>query len=534
MAENKENKVAKENLMSLDQMPEKKGEYDVNNGSDENHSSHHPHRKHHSQKKRKVMKTIGWIASIIQLLLSLFLMFFLYLSAFLPNKYLVGILVGLIVLFILPRFLMKHYHHKGRFYTGLALAIVLSILFGVIGYYYQEIVNTAKGITGATSETTVYGVYVLKEDSAKELKDAKEYTFGILKSLDRTNTDKAIDKVNKPISSSVKTEEFEDMLTQADALSNKEVGAILLNEAYISAIDETEGYSDYSKSIREIAKIEIQTKTTHAKAEVAKKNNTDCFTVFISGIDVAGPISTTSRSEVNILATINPMTHQILLVSTPRDYYVATSVSNGAKDKLTHAGIYGINCSMDTLSALYDTDVDYYFRINFTGFKDVISALGSVTVHSDYAFKAGEYSYVEGENTLNADQALAFARERHAFAEGDRQRGKDQMYVIQGVMNKLSTPAVLNNYSELLKALEGSFQTSVPYERLSAMVNDQLSTGTGWSIQQYSVNGSGKSDYTYSMPRTKLYVMDPDITTVEQAKTYIQQIKNNEIVTVQN
>ena len=184
MAENKENKVAKENLMSLDQMPEKKGEYDVNNGSDENHSSHHPHRKHHSQKKRKVMKTIGWIASIIQLLLSLFLMFFLYLSAFLPNKYLVGILVGLIVLFILPRFLMKHYHHKGRFYTGLALAIVLSILFGVIGYYYQEIVNTAKGITGATSETTVYGVYVLKEDSAKELKDAKEYTFGILKSLD--------------------------------------------------------------------------------------------------------------------------------------------------------------------------------------------------------------------------------------------------------------------------------------------------------------------------------------------------------------
>ena len=232
MAENKENKVAKENLMSLDQMPEKKGEYDVNNGSDENHSSHHHHRKHHSQKKRKVMKTIGWIASIIQLLLSLFLMFFLYLSAFLPNKYLVGILVGLIVLFILPRFLMKHYHHKGRFYTGLALAIVLSILFGVIGYYYQEIVNTAKGITGATSETTVYGVYVLKEDSAKELKDAKEYTFGILKSLDRTNTDKAIDKVNKQISSSVKTEEFEDMLTQADALSNKEVGAILLNEAY--------------------------------------------------------------------------------------------------------------------------------------------------------------------------------------------------------------------------------------------------------------------------------------------------------------
>ena len=267
---------------------------------------------------------------------------------------------------------------------------------------------------------------------------------------------------------------------------------------------------------------------------MAKKNNTDCFTVFISGIDVAGPISTTSRSDVNILATINPMTHQILLVSTPRDYYVATSVSNGAKDKLTHAGIYGINCSMDTLSALYDTDVDYYFRINFTGFKDVISALGSVTVHSDYAFKAGGYSYVEGENTLNADQALAFARERHAFAEGDRQRGKDQMYVIQGVMNKLSTPAVLNNYSELLKALEGSFQTSVPYERLSAMVNDQLSTGTGWSIQQYSVNGSGKSDYTYSMPRTKLYVMEPDITTVEQAKTYIQQIKNNEIVTVQN
>ena len=248
----------------------------------------------------------------------------------------------------------------------------------------------------------------------------------------------------------------------------------------------------------------------------------------MSGIDTNGDITEQGRSDVNIVAVVNPTSHQVLLITTPRDYYVPIpGVSGGQDDKLTHAGIYGINVCMDTLNMLYDTDINYYFRLNFAGFVQIIDALGGITVDSDYDFttqNSSGYHFTKGPNQVNGDQALAFCRERYAFSAGDRQRGKDQMKVIQGVINKATSPDILKNYLSLLDSLSGCFETNIPYDVITSLVKQQLDEGGSWQVLSYSVDGTGDTQKPYSMSQ-KAYVMVPDQTTVDKAKTLMQKVR---------
>lgn len=491
------------------------------------------HKRHKSA--RKPMKTIGWIISVIQLAVSILAGVLTWKSNMLPIPYEIAAIVILILLLILTRWMMWHYHPKKKFIAGLIISLIINILCGIGSYYLYGVVHTIKKITDASTETTVYGVYVLKDNSAEKIQDASEYSFGIMSAIDRDNTDKVLKKIQKDTDVQPTTSEYDDMLTLAKGLQDSQVQAIVLNEAFLNTITETEGYEDFADQTKEIASYDITVEVPKATVTIEDDSaQNGVFTVFMSGIDVAGPISTTSRSDVNILAVVNPNTYQVLLLSTPRDYYVPLSISNGVKDKLTHAGIYGINTSMDTLGMLYGTNVDYYFRINFSGFKDVIKALGGIEVESDYTFTAYDgHSFSEGLNHVDAEQALAFARERHAFGSGDRQRGKNQMAVIIGIINKLMSPAILSNYSELMNGLEGSFETSIPYSEISRLVQKQMSNGGDWNIQRYSVDGAGESNYTYSMPSQSVYVMVPDQSTIDQAKAYIDMVKNGEPIVLQ-
>ena len=252
-----------------------------------------------------------------------------------------------------------------------------------------------------------------------------------------------------------------------------------------------------------------------------------------TGIGPRGEMTAKSRSDVNIIATVNTDTHEILLVSTPRDYFVPLSISGGAPDKLTHAGIYGIDVCMDTLGMLYDIDINYYFRINFGGFVKVIDALGGITVNSDYDFDSKNilgYHFNKGENYVNGEQALIFARERYAFQEGDRQRGKNQMEVIRGVVKKALSPEILTSYSSILSSLDGCFGTNITYEEIAQILQQQLTNGGDWTIVSYSVNGTGATEKPYSMSQ-KAYVMVPDYNTVDNAKSLMEKVRNGEVVT---
>ena len=262
---------------------------------------------------------------------------------------------------------------------------------------------------------------------------------------------------------------------------------------------------------------------------------TEPFVVYLSGVDNRGELTEDARSDVNILAVVNPVTKRVALVNTPRDYYVDLAGTD-SKDKLTHAGLYGVETSMETLGNLYGVPVDEYVRINFAGFIDVVDALDGIDVYSDYAFTSvgspGYYDptdFVEGWNHLDGKAALAFARERHAFATGDIQRGINQMKVIDAMLEKIKSPALLTNYSRLLAAVADNFVTSFSSGQIAALVRMQLSDFAAWDIQNYSVTGSSSSStHCYSAQGQKLYVMLPDEASVDGARVLIQSVLSGE------
>lgn len=251
----------------------------------------------------------------------------------------------------------------------------------------------------------------------------------------------------------------------------------------------------------------------------------DAFVLYISGIDVWGSVTTQSRSDVNILAVVNTKTGKILLINTPRDYYVPIPVSAGACDKLTHAGLYGIDCSMGALESLYGVNIDYYLRMNFSGFEAIINAMGGIDVYSEYTFTVDPIkTYNAGMNHLTGLEALAFARERHAFADGDNQRGKNQMEIIKAMVAKVTTPEFLYSYNDTLNQISGMYQTDISNSTIYDLVRYQLTSGTSWQIDTYSVSGSGSYKPTYSVPSQNLYVMMPNQAQIETAKAMIATV----------
>ena len=267
----------------------------------------------------------------------------------------------------------------------------------------------------------------------------------------------------------------------------------------------------------------------------ANKITKEPFVIYLSGVDTRGELTENARSDVNILAAVNPVTKRVALINTPRDYYVDLAGTD-SKDKLTHAGLYGVETSMATLGNLYGVNVDHYIRINFAGFISIIDALGGVDVYSDQAFTSvgspGYYdptTFVEGWNHLDGKAALAFARERHAFASGDIQRGINQMKVIDAMANKLKSPTVLMSFSKLMDAVSDCFVTSLSQEQISALVRMQLGDLASWDIESCSVTGSsGKSSQCYSAKGQSLYVMKPDESSVSKAKELIASVLGGE------
>lgn len=266
----------------------------------------------------------------------------------------------------------------------------------------------------------------------------------------------------------------------------------------------------------------------------ANKITKEPFVVYLSGVDNRGELTEKARSDVNILAVVNPTTKQAALINTPRDYYVDLAGTD-SKDKLTHAGLYGVETSMATLGNLYGVNVEHYLRINFAGFINIIDAIGGVDVYSDQAFTSvgspGYYdptTFAEGWNHLDGKSALAFARERHAFKTGDIQRGINQMKVIDAMVNKLKSPALLMGFSKLMDAAD-CFVTSLSQEQISALVRMQLGDLANWDIQSYTVTGSGaKSTKCYSAKGQSLYVMKPDENSVNEAKALIAAVLGGE------
>lgn len=399
-------------------------------------------------------------------------------------------------------------------------------------------------------EMSRMAVIVLKENPAKAVTDLSGYAIGYVEKDE--SAVRITETIHEMFSPGAAYSGYADVISLCDALLEEKEDAVILNEAYIDMISGLEDYGDFADKVRVLGTVEVETQAeeTVADSEGAKNpkqtldiaedgapaedlpglsSDGEAFIVYISGIDTFGSVNVRSRSDVNILAVVNTRTGHIQLINTPRDYYVTMPVSGTARDKLTHAGLYGVDNSEGALEQLYGIEIDYYVRMNFSGFEDIIDTLGGIDVYSTYDFTVAPVRhYTVGYNHLSGREALAFARERHAFALGDVQRGINQMEVVRAMIQKLATDGLLYHYDELLEGLADCFQTDLPPELIYLMVRSQLSAQTSWQVDTYSVTGRGSHKTTYSMPRVTAYVMLPDEETVAEAKRRIEETLDGE------
>jgi LCP family protein required for cell wall assembly len=424
--------------------------------------------------------------------------------------------------------LTKDFKRKVTTIIGCVLAVVL-LFTQIAGCFY--VIRGAAAINKVSSpqaELAEIGVFVRKDDPATDIKDIKGYSVGILSQLDRESSLLALNLLNSKVETTLSTTQYESITLLLDALLNKEIGAVLLNVAFFELLEDTDGYEEYTQNTRRLYSFMVERQKQNNLTNILPPKEDNTFILYITGIDTrSSKISRSSRSDVNILAAVNTETGQIALISTPRDYFVPLSISDGIPDKLTHSGVYGTQVSIDTMEMLYDINIDYYFKVNFTGFVDIIDALGGITVMSDVAFNASGIQFQKGPNQLSGIKALFFARERKSIG-GDQHRGKHQLAVVRAVINKLVSPALLTNYAQVLEGIEGSFETNVPYEEIAKLVRNQLDKGTRWNIVSYSVTGQDATMKPYSLSQ-KAYVVIPDLTTVEKAKSLISQVQKGKV-----
>ena len=493
-------------------------------------------------RKRTGADHFGLFTLFLLLAASLALYIRLMATGMLSNLYLIILMVVLIVLnavSVIVQLPLRR-NKAGKLIMGIvSLLLSGAMLYGVVAV--NSVQSALSKIVGKMTETEITEVRVMNDNPATSMGDTKGYTFGYIADADTKNTQNILDEISKSFGT-IKSKEYSSMTALADALYDDEVDAILINQGYVDLLTEKDGYTDF----RDQTRVLYTYTTTHEVDPIVPNTSItkEPFVVYCSGIDArVDDISAKSRSDVNILAVVNPTTKQILLVNTPRDYYLPLA-RNGELDKLTHAGLYGIDESMKVLGNLYGVQADYYVRVNFAGLVKIVDALGGVDIESDANFSCvpmetpdgngdytyQKYSFTKGINHVNGSQALAFARERKAFADGDNRRGQHQMTVIKAIVNKACSSAVLTKYQELLKAASDAFITNMPYADISSLVQMQPGDMADWNITTYAVSGEGSTEYCYALG-DKAWVMIKDSSKVNTAKNMIQQVINGEVPT---
>lgn len=469
---------------------------------------------HGGGKKQKHLA--GKLIALVQLILSVAFIIVAWNSGMVPVKYLIAVIVVLFLLFALT-FGLQYVKNK-IFILGIVLSVLISICLAVGVVYLSKANRLLEDVGGATYKTDNMIVVVKKDDLAQNLLDAGNYRFGTQTAVDQENTRLMKEDIESAVGRELLVVEYPSIQEEAQALLDGTIDAAIYNEAFAGIIEDSiEGYSD---QVRILYQYGIDT-----PIEQEETNVEEPFNVYISGIDVSGPITTNSRSDVNIIMTVNPNTKKILLTTTPRDYYVTLpGVSGESRDKLTHAGIYGVDVSMSTLENLYGIDITYYARVNFTSLVTIVDALGGVDVNSEYAFEAGGYQFQQGINTLNGDQALAFSRERYSFTEGDNQRGRNQEAVLTAILQKAMSPAILTNANQIIASVSDSVETNMTQEDMAKFINMQLSDGASWSIESQAAAGTGDNQACFSSGSQLLYVMWPDEAVVTALSDRMQQI----------
>lgn len=409
---------------------------------------------------------------------------------------------------------------KVRTVIGKFVSILLSVLLLVDSLYIAQRNSLIDAITGANTETTRISVVVMEKSKYKELSDLKGETIEVNMSAETEKMEEAI-KALKNEESSIKTKEVDEFAKMADDLYKGTTNAIFVNEAYYAMLEAN--HPNFETETRVIWHKDITVKTNDISKNVDVTKAP--FVVYISGIDTYGKVSTVSRTDVNMIVTVNPKTKQILMTSIPRDYYV-TLANKGKKDKLTHSGLGGIENTVKTMENFMGIDINYYARVNFTSLIKMVDALGGVDVESEVAFTAYDgTTFKKGINHVNGEKALVFSRERYSLGGGDNARVHNQQLVLTAMLKKMMSPAIITNYSSVLNSINGSFETNMESGDITGLLQMQISDMASWTIIQKQLTGTGKTMTGGAyMPNNKLYYMIPNDSSVAENKQAIQNV----------
>ena len=478
--------------------------------------------------KKSMFKDVGFYFILVYGLLTIGLIVQAITVNVLPMKFLIPVIVVLLLLFLGMYYLQMGKHvNKINKVLGKILIVILSVILGFGNWY---LFSTGSAFSRMTSgkDVSVVSIVVMKDSPIKKFNDLNGKKMGIMSVGDLETQDKALKDVKKDLGSEPTEVKYNSYKTFGDDLYEGKVDAILLNEGSRGMFEDN--HSDFDQKTRVVKQY---TYKSEAK-DISKNVNVtkDPFNVYITGMDTFGTISTVSRSDVNMIVSVNPKTHQILMTGIPRDFYISQTCQANQSDKLTHTGIYGVECTISSVENLMDIELNYYARVNFSSVVDIVDALGGITVESPYSFTTsyGGYQIQQGTNHLNGDQTLGFVRERYAVPDGDRQRSRNQMIAVEAMINKAISPSIITNYSSIMNAVSGSFQTNMSQKEMTDFIKQQLNDMKGWDIKQIQVSGSGANLYSPANGFNS-YMMVPNEATVENAKKLIDKIDSGELIT---
>ena len=451
-------------------------------------------------------KSIGFMifAIILSVILVVFtggLIYQIFKLQILPDNILIPIILVLILLTMIFVLLINFSTHGlvSKILCSL-MVVVLSAVYGLGNYYLYSTNTTLETVTdqGNKAKNTV-SVVVLNSSSLEDVNSLEGSKLGVLKTIGKEATKKSLNDLKKNnVAYTKKT--YDNMLGMLKALYDGEVDAIVLNEAYRSNVCDLEDYTNFNNDTKVIHKTVYYTKENSSSLAVSDITSKP-FNILISGNDSFGSLDENSRSDVDMLVTINPVTSTILLTSIPRDSYVKEVCNDyvcnyGVYDKLTHTGIYGVDTTKDTIENMLDIDINYVYRVNFTSMIDIVDALGGVDVTVPEGMAVSKFytnsnleGVHEGENHLDGKRALAYSRERKAYLDGDLQRARNQQQVLQAMFKKATSPEIIKNYTSLLKALIGAFDTNMTTQEITSFIKYQIQAKPSWKFEQFVLKG---------------------------------------------
>ena len=484
------------------------------------HSTRHKRRRSRSNDRFDTQMIANGVLLILFALLAGIASYTMYAHNILAFRHVNVIYTAVLVVVFLVCLLLTLFK-KGK-YLVTVLLVLFSIVVGVSLFAFKSLVDVADNINKTASYSEIEMKVVVPANSS--ISDVSELTnVQAPTSADESNINALIANIKSEKGVELTVDPVDSYQSAYENLINGSSQAMVLNSSYSSLLELS--YNDYESNLKTIYTYKIK----KAIEDTAKTTDKNVFNIYISGIDTSGAVSTVSRSDVNLILTVNMNTHKILMTTTPRDSYVRIPDGGADQyDKLTHAGIYGIETSVKTLENLYDIPINYYARLNFTSFVKLINALGGVTVYNDQAFTSlnGNYNFGVGNiNLTSGEEALGFVRERYSLEHGDYDRGNNQLKVIQAIIEKLTSFQSVSNYSDVISTLQDSIQTNMPLNTMMSLVNEQLDSGKTFIFSSQEVTGTGSTGQltSYAMPNASLYMIQLDDASVAKAS---QAIKN--------